>query len=250
MRVGCVGAFALLAFAGVTLAADAPTCGSAKACAAAGMQAYRARDFTNAAALYEQQAGWVDQASMDCQAAQDDHPGQACPDARAEAYNNAAIAWLRAGAPLKARAWLGLAPPSPATTHNRGLVDAALASAGKPASPAGEYWKYAGYGTWNTLSIAASGKGFVLQFSGLHYGGRGMTYGPNMGDLTGAITIKGQHGVLQDDADLPGCKVSLAFTADGLDADQEGDCGFGAGVGVIGHYQRVGVDEAAAASVH
>lgn len=53
----------------------------------------------------------------------------------ADAYNNAALAWLRAGEPLKAKAWLGVTSAALSTTHNKGLVDATLASFRASASP-------------------------------------------------------------------------------------------------------------------
>lgn len=239
MKTLWAGVWLVCMFAGAAVAAEAPNCTSAKTCDAMGGKAYRAKDFAAAAALYEQQAGWVDQDSRDCEAAHDNSQHKACPDLRSDAFNNAALAWLRAGEPLKARAWLAMAPASPSTTHNKGLVAAALASSAKPTSPAGEYWEYAGFGTWNTITVSANGKQFDVQFSGMHYGGNGMKYGPNTGDLADTVTVKDHHAVMHGDGDSPTCKVDLKFTADGVDADQDGDCGFGAGVGAIGHFDRV-----------
>jgi len=247
MRSLCWAVFAVGMSAGAAMAADAPSCDSARQCDAMGGKAYRAKDYARAAALYEQQVGWVEQASVDCQVRQEDHPGRTCPDVGADAYNNAALAWLRAGQPLKARAWLARAPASPSTTHNKGLVDAALASFKAPASPVGEYWQYAGFGSWSTVSVTPNGRQFDVQFSGLHFSANGMKYGPNMGDLSDTVTITGGHGVMHGDKDSPSCKVDMKFTGLGLDLASDGECGFGAGVGAGGQFDRVSTPDAGAA---
>jgi len=241
MRSLCWAVFAVGMSAGVAMAADAPSCDSARQCDAMGGKAYRAKDYVRAAALYEQQVGWTEQASLDCQGAQEDHPGSKCPDISADPYNNAALAWLRAGQPLKAKAWLALAPASPSTIHNKGLVDAALASFKAPASPVGEYWQYARFGSWNTVTVTANGKQFDVQFSGMHFSANGMKYGPNTGDLFDTVAIAKGHGVMHGGKDLPGCKVDMKFTELGLELDSDGDCGFGASVWAGGHFDRVGL---------
>ena len=241
MKVYAWGLLALAAFVGSAVGADAPSCDSAKQCDALGGKAYRAKDYARAAALYEQQVGWVEQASRDCEAAQEDHPDRKCADVGADAYNNAALAWLRAGAPLKAKAWLSVTPAAPSTTHNKGLVDATLASFKAPSSPVGEYWQYAGFGSWSTVSVTPNGKQFDVQFSGLHFSANGMKYGPNMGDLSATVSIADRHGVMRGDKDSPTCKVDMKFSDFGLDMDADGDCGFGAGVGAMGHFDRVSV---------
>ena len=245
MKIFAWGLLALAALAGAATAADAPSCGSTTQCNALGGKAYRAKDYARAAALYEQQVGWAEQESSDCESEQEDHPKLMCTGVGAEAYNNAALAWLRAGEPLKAKAWLGLAPAAPSTTYNKGLTEAALASFKMPASPVGEYWQYAGFGLWNTVIVTPKGKKFEVKFSGFYFYRNGLRFGPNMGDISARVSIVDRHGVMRGNSDWPTCKMDMKFSDDGLDLDGGGDgtgeCGFGAGVRADGHFDRVSV---------
>lgn len=79
MRSFCWAVVALGMSAGLAMAADAPSCDSARQCDAMGGKAYRAKDYARAAALYEQQVGWVEQALRDCEAALEDTQSAKAP---------------------------------------------------------------------------------------------------------------------------------------------------------------------------
>src|SRR5476649_1208573 len=114
--------------------------------ARAGDAAYRQQRWASAVDDYTAQAAW----SKFCRL-----PRQSI----AMAYNNIALALMRGGEPLKARAWLALAPDDGNSQANLALLQPALASlhSALAASPSGEYWRYAGLGVWSSVSVQPEG---------------------------------------------------------------------------------------------
>ena len=150
----------LLLFAGLLAASASASadCGSAAACNRTGTAAYQAGDFTVAAAQFDRQ---IDFAETDLDAASEtgDSPDEALLGARDLALNNAALARIKAGECLKARAYLELArADARATQANRRALDKRCAeSLARDAGPVGEYWQYAGHGQWSRLTLRETG---------------------------------------------------------------------------------------------
>ncbi len=148
----------VLLLAGLLATSAVADCASAAACNRDGTAAYQAGDFAAAAERFDRQ---IDFAETDLDAASETaaEPEEALHAARDLALNNAALARIKAGECLKARAYLELARPgTKATLANRRLLETRcgerLANA---AGPLGEYWQYAGHGQWNRLSLRETG---------------------------------------------------------------------------------------------
>ncbi|MDN4625599.1 MULTISPECIES: tetratricopeptide repeat protein [unclassified Erwinia] len=203
-------------------------CMKIKNYAAAGDKAYKAKQYEKARYSYTEQVAW----SESCQ----------LPDsAIAVAYNNVALTWIRQGDYRKAKAWLLIDEKDAKSQYNLGLIKEKLAALPQPASPAGEYWEYAGKGMWNSYSISAEQDHYKINFDGVSPGLMAMYYGPNIGSLEGKATIQNGRGVLQqrEEGDWGNCDVTLLFTPMDLTTQVNGDCGFGHNVSAAGHYIRV-----------
>jgi hypothetical protein len=216
----------------------APGCNSPAQCNTLGTAAYKKGDYRHAADLFNQQVALSEDRAHHCEL--DGTQGKNCA-APVEPYNNVALAWLRAGEPMKARAWLELAPAAPATEHNKVLVGRALSDWHWPAGPEGEYWSYAGYGTWNEIDVAKSGEQWRISFAGYWFPPAGLDAGPNMGDFDAVLPIKDGVAVYHPE-DGQGCVITMKFSADRVKVDQDGpdaSCGFGMNVDAGGEFARV-----------
>jgi hypothetical protein len=213
-------------------------CSAVTDCDRLGGQAYQAGHYAEAAAYYTHQVVFAEQDAMDCRNDQRYEPAASCKEASAVPFNNVAMATLHEGDPLVAKAWLEVAPGSPQTAHNRVLVNKALAGFRWPRSPAGEYWQYAGFDLWSTLTVTPSGDGFDVSFEGYSFSGGGIDSGPNSGRLSDHIKILNGVGVMHDQ-DSSDCAVTATFSQDHVDLATQGDCPFGANVSAEGTYIRV-----------
>ncbi len=111
------------------------------------------------------------------------------------ALNNLALAHLKKGEPLFARAWLEAGGRQPstktdkATTFNRGEVDQAVAAL--PARPAigGTYQAYAGAGQWQSVELKAKGKNkYSFSIFAIRLGNQWREWGPaGIGEIEGEI---------------------------------------------------------------
>ncbi|WP_114194554.1 tetratricopeptide repeat protein [Edaphovirga cremea] len=197
--------------------------------AALGNAAYQKGDYVKAADHFRDQVAW----SEFCQ-----HPQSAL----ATAYNNSALAYLRQGQLRKARAWLALAADDKKSQYNLSRMQDSLTALAKPTSPVGEYWQYAGFGSWNTVEVKAKGERYEIHYDGLYMGAMALYYGPNIGEFTAVAAIKDQQAVYHqsDDSDYGGtCDVEMVFSDENVALKTHGDCGFGHNVRADGEFVRV-----------
>lgn len=162
----------------------------------------------------------------------------------ATAYNNVALALIRSGEPLKAAAWLDLAPDNSKTAANLALIQPIIdrLQAALATTPMGHYWRYAGRGVWSVLSVQPAGEAWKVSFDGYYMPAMGLYYGPNMGQFTVIQSLSGGHGVYQQDesADGSSCRVNMTFSNDSAHLQTvSGDCGFGMNVQADGDFKRV-----------
>ncbi|WP_213993150.1 tetratricopeptide repeat protein [Sodalis sp. dw_96] len=206
-------------------------CGKIDGYGKAGAAAYRQGDMARAVEEFSAQAAW----------------GEFCrlPAAALDtAYNNTALALIRSGEPLKANAWLSLAPHSAKSGVNLTLIQPVLDRL-KPAlaaTPMGNYWRYAGQGLWSVLSVMPEGNTWKITFNGYYMPGMGMYYGPNMGSFSVVQPISDGKAVYRQDAadGDSACQVNMTFNPREAQLDTvSGDCGFGMNVRADGKFLRV-----------
>ncbi|NDL65496.1 tetratricopeptide repeat protein [Acerihabitans arboris] len=166
------------------------------------------------------------------------------PGAINTAYNNVALALIHSGEPLKAAAWLSLAPADDKTRVNLALIQPVLdrLRPALAATPMGNYWRYAGKGVWSTIAVQPEGNVWKISFNGFYMPVMGMYYGPNMGEFSVVQSLEGGHGVYRQDeqADGSSCQVNMTFKADVATLETlSGDCGFGVNVRANGDFKRV-----------
>lgn len=212
-------------------------CDSLAQCGSLGAAAYKRGDYVRAKDYFEQEVGQYEQSNRPC-----NQDGHTCPHA-AVPYNNVALALLKSGQPLKAQAWLDIAPPDdPATEHNRRLVRRALKGWAWPPGLEGEYWQYAGYGSWSTVNVSRDGNKWSIDYLGLRFPGSGMEFGPNFGELSTDMALDARTTIYSED---DGCKVSFTFFSESVvlnEDDSKRECeGFGNGVLARGTFQRVSI---------
>lgn len=164
------------------------------------------------------------------------------------AFNNLSVAYLRQHNFLQARFWaqqaLDLDPKSPAAVHYLGFIKAGLRSFHWPASPNGAYVLYIGCGLWDEIRIGnASASAAKLSFQGVRIGTRGCHSPPAaIGKLEGEIAIQGKSAIYAGTGETAFCRIQLQFRDAGLSVEEDGQCGFGAGVHANeGDYQRISI---------
>ncbi|AEX50768.1 tetratricopeptide repeat protein [Rahnella aquatilis] len=198
--------------------------------AAAGKVAYQQGDMGKARDIFRNQVAW----SEFCHKPQDQI---------ATAYNNIALTYIKQGDYLKAKAWLMLAPADKKSQYNLSQMQPKLAALPPAESPAGIYWQYAGFGSWNILEVKAEEAQFKIDFSGLYMGQMSLYYGPNMGEFSVVTAIKDNHAIYHetDDAAVAGgeCSVDMNFTPQSVKLHTTHDCGFGHNVQAEGEFVRV-----------
>jgi hypothetical protein len=130
-------------------------CDSVRSCNRLGTEAYQAGDYLLAAEHFDRQ---IDYAETALQNSADEARKERLQAARDLALNNAALAYLKAGECLKARAYLDLArAEARATLANRRQLTARCGEAPAESATPGIYWQYAGHGLWNRVQISPTG---------------------------------------------------------------------------------------------
>lgn len=227
----------LLAPLAPAFAGDEPACTSVADCNTKGTAAYKAKSYDEAISLFQDQLAYAEEAENDKQ--------------QLVAFNNLALAHLKQGEPLNARAWLYLAADTDAadkaTLFNRGEVDKAIAAL--PSRPAigGTYLSYIGAGQWNSIELKAKGKDqYDLKLFAMRLGNAWREWGPaGIGELDGeTLTVKGNQAKYKNKFDYAeeACEIDFKFAGDELEVDQASPdyaCGFGNAVAATGHYYRV-----------
>jgi hypothetical protein len=113
-----------------------------------------------------------------------------------------------------------------------------------PASPNGAYVLYIGCGLWDEIHIGdASASVAKLSFRGVRIGARGcQSFPAATGELEGEIAIHGKSALYAGKGDTASCRIQLQFRDAGLSVEEDGQCGFGAGVHTNeGDYQRISI---------
>ncbi|MBU3894516.1 tetratricopeptide repeat protein [Serratia rhizosphaerae] len=193
-----------------------------------GHSAYQNGDYTKAAGIFRDQAAWSEFCGFS-------------ERATATAYNNVALALMRTGQLLKARAYLLLAPDDDKSRHNMALLEQRLAQQPPATGPAGVYWQYAGRGVWSEVTVVPRGDLWQIDYAGYYMPGMGLYYGPNMGEFADVLPIQNGKALYHqdDEDDESACDVTLTFSDDAVDLNSQGDCGFGHNVQAAGHFIRV-----------
>ncbi len=130
-------------------------CDSVRSCNRLGTAAFDAGDYLLATEHFERQ---IDFAETAMQNSLDQSADERLQAARDMALNNAALAYLKAGECLKARAYLDEArAEARATLANRRQLEGRCGEALALTTTTGIYWQYAGHGLWNRVQIAPTG---------------------------------------------------------------------------------------------
>lgn len=232
------------------LAGDLPTCDSVARCNRLGTEALQAGRHDDAKVLFEAQVDYAETAWKQVEDGADD---RRAAHAREIPVNNAALAALRRGDCLRARAWLDVAEASHAATlANRKQLDARCAGKLDGVIHTGEFWQYAGHGAWNSITLRETGDE-TLHFSAFWMrAGRGplSEYGPAaIGDIEQAfIQVDGQRGRGQFAGYDEGvtCELRIAWVPGGLEVSHTDipECRTGGmGAELSGTFWRVGEPE-------
>jgi hypothetical protein len=218
------------------------------ACNRLGTAALEAGRHDEARTLFDIQ---VDLAETALKLADEDADGRLA-HAREIAVNNAALAALRRGDCLFARAWLEAAEPTHrATMANRKAVVERCAEALNAVIPTGEFVQYAGHGAFNSLTLRESGDE-TLQFSAYWMRvGRGplAEWGPAaIGSLDNTLVDResgiGRYAGIEDHP----CELAIQWVPGGLEIQHTDtpECRMGGmGAELFGKYWRVGEPERA-----
>jgi hypothetical protein len=229
------------------LAGDEASCDTVAQCNRLGSEALQQGRFAAATALFEAQVDYAETAWNQAEASADDSK---LAHAREIAVNNAALAALKSGDCLRARAWLEAADAGhQATLANRKPLAERCAGKLDVVAHTGEFWQYAGHGAWNSITLRETGDE-TLQFSAFWMrvgAGPIREYGPAaIGDIEQAfIHVDGQHGRGQFDGYDEGvtCELRIVWVPGGLEIQHSNvpECHIGgAGAELVGKYWRVG----------
>lgn len=125
------------------------------------------------------------------------------------------LTWIREGEWRKARAWLMLRPNDSKSIYNLKLIKDKLSALPPPVSAAGEYWRHAERASWNVLNVKAlpTPSRYQVNFQGYWFGLMGIYFGPNIGELSAAVTLENDKTIvaLREGDDIH-CDISLAFS--------------------------------------
>lgn len=197
-----------------------------------GNKAYKNKDYDKAREHFTTQTAW----SEFC---------QETDDKTSTAYNNVALTYIHQNSPLKAKAWLNLSPKSQKSQYNLALIKEPLATLPAPTDFSGEYWQYAGFGQWNTFTVTPKGPKYQIEFNGLYMPNMALYYGPNIGELSGLITVHDNKAIYkgseQSDDPQSTCQISIDFSENKnkVSLMTDGECGFGFNVVAYGDFERV-----------
>ena len=226
--------------------AAAADCGSTAQCNRLGTEALQNGEHEQAVRLFERQVDFAETALREADVAAD---GAALRHAREIAVNNAALAWLRGGDCLRARAWLEVADAEhKATQANRRQLEQRCEGQPGAGEHTGEFWQYAGHGAWNSISIRPTGDDVLRMDAFWMRVGRGPLHewGPAaFGELEQVFlhidgnTGRGLYESLDPDTE---CHAHVRYTAQGLEITHTDDPDWrvgGAGADLHGVYWRV-----------
>jgi hypothetical protein len=164
------------------------------------------------------------------------------------AFINPSVAYLRQHDFLQARFWaqqaLDLDTKSPAAIHDLGVIKSDPRSFHWPASPNGAYVLYIGCGLWDEIRVGnASASAAKLSFQGVRIGAGGCHSSPAaIGELEGEIAIHGKSALYAGSGETASCRIQVQFRNAGLSVEEDGECGFGAGVHANqGDYRRISI---------
>lgn len=227
------------------LAGDEMSCDTAAQCNRLGSEALQQERYDVATALFEAQ---VDYAETAWKQADDGADDSKLAHAREIAVNNAALAALKSGDCLRARAWLEAAEPThKATLANRKALTERCAGKLDVVERTGEFWQYAGHGSWNSITLRETGDE-TLQFSAFWMRvGRGpiREYGPAaIGDIEQAfIDPTTGRGPFDGGDPAVACHLDIQWVPGGLEIQHTDapECRLGGmGADLFGKYWRVG----------
>lgn len=189
-----------------------------------GSSAYQKGHYNEARDYFIKQAGW----SETC------YEQEAL---RAMIYNNIALTFIQQHEYLKAKAWLLLTPKNKQSIYHMKLIQPKLEVLDQPSGPAGEYWQYAGKGTWNKFFVTPSGKYFRIMFQGIFAGENAMSGNTHVSIFEDTLPIRDGKAVYHQEIDA--CDVTMQFTGTAVHFNTEGDCGLGYGIQAKGDFIRV-----------
>lgn len=194
---------------------------------------YKLKQYAKAREQYEQQVGWSESCQLDEQKT-------------ATAYNNVALTYIHEGNYLKARAWLSILPDDKKSIFNLGKISGNIKSSVEQLSSRseGQYWQYAGKSLWNFITIKPQGQKYKFDFQGYYAGLMAMYYGPNMGEFSAVLEVKGgkaHYSMTEKDEDYFDCVYDFDIKKDMLKVERTAgsSCGFGHNVSAEGVYYRV-----------
>lgn len=229
------------------LLAGGGECNSSPHCNRLGSAALNSGDVPAARALFAQQ---VDYAQTAVNEADEGSDGQRLLAALQIALNNAALAELRAGECLRARAWLDLADPAHrATQANRRMLGKNCNTPLDARTHTGEFWQYAGHGAWNTVSVREAGdEGLRLDAFWMRIGRAPLQdYGPAaMGELSDVpLHVEGESasGTFESHEAGVECRLQVRWLDGGLSiehSDRQACYTGGANSVLNGRFWRVG----------
>lgn len=143
----------MIAAQALLLATEPEPCQSVAECNRQGTSEYQAGRYAQALVHFERQVDYAETAVQEFTFV-DKEPTPKAIAARELALNNAALAHLKLGECLKARAWLALADAKgSATIANRTQLIKHCGAKLEQDSVVGDYWQYAGHGSWNRVTL-------------------------------------------------------------------------------------------------
>jgi tetratricopeptide repeat protein len=151
------------------------SCSSYASCNKLGTAALNNGRVDEAIAYFEQQAALAERADIDRQTKSRETLPRSPYKLALPAYNNLALAHFKKGDYFRARAWahvaLGWDKNNRAAQFNLRKIEQALGPWQCPQTPAGEYVRYAGRGTWESIVVKPASAGNIeFCFSGLWWG--------------------------------------------------------------------------------
>jgi tetratricopeptide (TPR) repeat protein len=202
-------------------------CQQADSYATLGAKAYQQGDYARARDIFRDQVAWSEFCHFP-------------KNAIITAYNNIALSYFHQNEFRKAKAWLQLAPDDKKSQFNLAQVAEKLAGQTTALTPTGEYWQYAGMGSWNIVSVTKLSQGYHIEFNGVYMGQMALYYGPNTGEFSTDSDIDAQQAVYHQTEEQGGqCDVTLHFHSESVSLTTHGNCGFGHNVRAAGEFWRV-----------
>lgn len=155
-------------------------------------------------------------------------------------YNSMALTQLKQGHAIIAQLYLALADPKDSKTQfNRKLVQAKLPQF-MPKTIVGTYYQYAGLASWNVIKVKPLGYN-DYQIEAHLIRPLYQSISANSGELS--FTAKPSLGRFihrEKNEPYSNCEIHFAYSTDGIEVvTKQYECGFGQGVSMGGHYQKI-----------